>query len=389
MRTFMPLFVLAGVMTMGLGPTCEPPPTPAANLPLLPPGTNYGTTRYGAATLPALGSAERALLDNAVRRGLSGFTYYVDWADLEASRGRYTLDTFTETLGGLQQLGVQPFVNITVGDIEAYNVPAPFADGAGGLTLPLDDPEVISRFGMLLDQVVPIVAAHGGFYLGLGNEIDARTDNVFSDELDAYVHFVAAARDRVRRLAPDLAVGVTLTGAAVRHQTPTFTAMRAVCDVVPFNWGPIEPDFHVTPLNRVREEFRTALAAYGDAPIVIQELTCPSAAEMGADVAWQQRAFALLFEEIRATENVRFVSVFTFQDFDAATCAIVQAALIGDELDDLPPDVAKRLSAYFCELGLVDERGTAKPAWQVFLNELGPADGRTTGMERAARCESA
>jgi hypothetical protein len=129
----------------------------------------------------------------------------------------------------------------------------------------------------------------------------------------------------------------------------------------------------VRDLDAVRADLREVVAAYGDGPILIQELTCPSPASMGASEAWQRGCFERLFAEIEATPRIRFASVFTFQDFDEATCEIIREALFGDELDDLPPEVAERLTDYLCHLGVVRPDGTPKPAWQVILNATGLA----------------
>lgn len=349
----------------------EAPETPAAPLPLLAPGFTLGTTLYGSADLPAAGP-ERTRLEEARAAGLSGFAVYVDWADLEPEPGRYTLDGFVTTLAALQAWDLTPFVNITVGDSGEYNLPPGLGDGAGGIApgVSLDDPDVLDRFGALVERVAPLVAARGGFFLGVGNEVDEYLD---PDERarEAYVRFTEHARDRVLAVEPQMAVGVTLTGRAVRERSPTFRALRAVSDVVPFNHAPIRPDFFVRPLDRVRDDFREVLEAYGDGPVVIQELTCPSAPSMDASEAWQLGCFQRLFAEIEARPEIRFASVFTFQDFEGATCDLVREALFGDELDDLPEDVARRLADYLCTLGVVRPDGSPKPAWEAVLEAAG------------------
>jgi len=361
--------VMGACSSTAVEPLPDPPATEAAALPLLAPGFTLGTTRYGGADLPAPGTAERALLDTAVVRGLSGFTYYVDWADLEPEPGRYTLDTFRTTLEDLQQFGVRPFVNLTVGDIEDYNLPEGLSDGQGGLAegISLDDSAVMERFGALLDRVVPVLLTHGGFILGVGNEVDVRFDGPHPEEREAYVRFVEAARARVHAIEPRLAVGVVLTAPAVRDRSPTFRALRGATDVIPFNYAPIDPNFFVRDLEDIRGDFQAVVAAYGEGPLLIQELTCPSAETMGASQAWQRSCFERLFEEIGATPQIRFASIFTFQDFDTEMCALVRDLIFGDELDDLPDEVAERLSEYLCRLGIVRPDGTPKPAWGAVL----------------------
>ena len=349
----------------------EPPDTEATDLPLLPAGVTVGTTLYGGAELPSPGTPERALLEEGVAGGLGGFTYYVDWVDLEPEPGVYTFETLTATLEGLEALGVVPFVNLTVGDIEDWNLPPDLSDGDGGLApgVRLDDPEVLARFGALVERVAPRVVERGGGLLGVGNEVDARLDGHPPEELDSYVRFVEAARERVAAVEPELAVAVTLTKAAVQGRSRTWRELRRVTDVVAVNHAPILPDFFVLPEEEIVADLRETLDAYGSGPVVIQELTCPSAVSMGASEAWQAACFRLLLTELRSDPRVRFASIFTFQDFAEPTCTAVQEALMGDELSELPHDVAERLGDYFCELGLVAPDGTPKPAWDAVLDQ--------------------
>jgi hypothetical protein len=347
-----------------------PPATEAATLPLLADGLTVGTTLYGSADLDGLRPQARALLVEGAEAGLGGFSFYVDWPDLEPTPGDYRLGELTAALDALRGLGLTPFVNLTVGDIETYNLPDELSDGDGGLAdgVALDDAAVTERFGRLLDRVVPLVVERGGFVLGVGNEVDVRFD-AHPGERDAYVRFVEAARERVHALEPGLAVGVTLTNGAVRSRSRTFRALRAVADVVPFNHAPIRfDDFTVRALDAVRADFREVVAAYGDGPILIQELTCPSAASMEASPAWQRSCFELLFEEIEAAPAVRFASVFTFQDFDEPTCDLISELFWGDELASYPPELAERLRDYLCYLGVVAPDGTPKPAWEAVLD---------------------
>jgi len=370
------LLVLTACSGGGVEPAPDPPASDAADLPLLADDRMIGTTLYGSGDLPEPGTPERRLLGDAVDAGLSGFTVYVDWGDLEPEPGRYTLEPFRNMLDALQDLGVTPVVNITVGDSDGYNLPPGLTDGSGGIAdgVSLDDPDVLDRFGDLLDRVVPIVRDHGGFYLGVGNEVGEylRDD---TDERNAYVAFVDAARQRVHAMEPLLAVGVTLTSMSVREQSSVFRALRPVTDILPVNYGPIKPDFFVRDLDDIRPDFREVLAAYGDHPVIVQELTCPSPESMGASEAWQEGCFERLFAEIEETPRIRFASVFTFQDFEGDVCALIQDVLFGDELDDLPDEVARRLGDYLCNLGVIRPDGTPKPAWEVVLDGAGSVSG--------------
>lgn len=357
MRLVLVFLALAGCAAAPV----DPPDTEAAALPLLPPGLTLGTSLYGGGAPADLDDGPLMTLQSATDRGLGGFTVYVEWADLEPEPGRYTLDGLAATLEDLDRLGLTPLVNLTVGDSDGLSLPPGVPDADA-----LDDPQVVARLEALLDRVVPLLVDRGGFFLGLGNEMGEVLD-ADRGAREAYVRFVEAAREHVHATEPRLAVGVTLTNRDVREGSPTYRAMRVVSDVVAFNHAPIRPDFFVLDVDDVAADFREVLAAAGDGPVLIQELTCPNAASMGASDAWQAACFRELLAVIDATPRVRFAAAFTFLDFDAPTCRLIQDALLESDLSDLPPDVAQRLRDYFCALGVVDVDGTPSPAWEVIL----------------------
>jgi len=343
-----------------------------SNLPLLSGSSPVlGTTRFGSADLPPAGDPVRARLEQAAAAGLSGFTLYLDWPILEPAPGQYAFAATLAQLDELQDLGLQTFINITVGDIAEYVVPAPFSDGAGGLAagVRLDDAAVVQRFGAMLDALVPALVERGVFALAVGNEIDDRLDNN-ADERDAYRSFVAAARQRVQTLAPQLALGVTLTADAHRDNTPTRQAMDDVTDFIAVNYGPIDGNtWFVRPLDAIAADFAAVMNAMPDGPILIQELTCPNPESMNASLAWQAACFDILFNAIGQNPRIRFASIFTLEDFDGQICALVQSAL-GADLQDVSPGFRMRFLDYLCGLGILASDGTTHPAWDALMTTL-------------------
>ncbi|MFQ5690334.1 MAG: hypothetical protein ACE5HQ_08695 [Gemmatimonadota bacterium] len=234
----------------------------------------------------------------------------------------------------------------------------------------LDDPAVIARFDALLDRLVPLLVRHGGFYLGVGNEVDERFRE-FPSELEPYLAFVAAVRAHAHTVEPGLAVGATMTRGAVLEGGVVFTRLRAITDAVPFTFYDVDPaSFFVTDAARALADLDRTIARYGNGPVIIQELGCPSSAAMNSSAELQRACFQAYFDALPRYPQVRFVSVFTLQDLDGATCdAVVSFFGFGDE--GLPPDVVARLRGFVCEVGLVAADGAPKPAWDVFLNAVG------------------
>jgi hypothetical protein len=64
--------------------------------------------------------------------------------------------------------------------------------------------------------------------------------------------------------------------------------------------------------------------------------------------------------------------VFSFQDFDQETCEAIATYFNLEQFiaEGLPAEFVEHFRAYLCTLGLRNADGSAKPAWQAFLNEL-------------------
>jgi hypothetical protein len=165
--------------------------------------------------------------------------------------------------------------------------------------------------------------------------------------------------------------------------------MRRAADFVAVNYAPIAPDFFVLPPAAIAADFRAVLDTFDARPVVIQELTCPSAASMNASADWQATCFDILFDVLLADPRVRFASVFSLEDFDDASCERIRAAF--PPLDGVPEDFVQRFLDYLCALGVLTPDGEAKPAWAVLLeaaenaprgrlerlrNRTGPPDAR-------------
>lgn len=341
------------------------------------PGVIIGTTRFGSGDLPPDSDPLTQRLDEAIAAGLGGFTVYVDWPAVEPFPGEYDFAELVDVLDGLHDRGLATFVNLTIGDVGDYVVPPEFSDGQGGLAegLGLDDPEVFDRLAGLLSALVPELLDRGVIALGLGNEMDDRLDGEFADELDGYVALVAAARSYLKAIAPGLPVGVTLTATAHLDGSATRRAMGEVADFVAVNYGPIDPFWFVLEPAEIEQQFGRLLDSFGDERIVIQELTCPSAASMGASEAWQAECFQILFDRLILDPRVKFASVFTLEDFSGEMCELIRG-VFRDALAGLPDDFLERFMDYLCAMGVLAADGTTKPAWEVLVNSAGSAKAR-------------
>ncbi|MFW5748586.1 MAG: hypothetical protein ACOCYT_03140 [Chloroflexota bacterium] len=336
-----------------------------AALPLLEPGLHLGTTFYGSGDVPE----DDTLVDtvaSAAQQGMTAFTFYVDWPQLEPEPGVYALDDLRASLNWLHELGIQPLLNITLIDIDNIALPDDLLD------LPLDDPRIVERLNGLLGAVAPLLVENGGFLLLLGNEVDAHFNDTGAP-FAPYVRLIEAARAHVHTSEPQLAVGVTLTGTEVMAQGQVFEALRPVTDAIPFNYYPLsthyEDWFALLPLDAIPDLLAEYMRIYGDDPVIIQELGCPSAEINASSLEAQAACFDLMFEELHRYPNVRYVTVFTLYDFDEPTCDLV-IELFGITEAELPGIYFDRWRGYLCTLGLLYPDYSPKPAWDVFTSYL-------------------
>ncbi|MEM7736993.1 MAG: hypothetical protein AAF267_14515 [Deinococcota bacterium] len=341
--------------------------TKAASLPLLGEGTFLGTTYYGTSSVPDDGIT-RQLIDSAAQAGMSGFTLYADWPELEPTEGVYNLTDLEENLTWLSSRGIRPLLNLTVVDIDDLNLYPQWLseDGRTFATgRSFADNAIVTRFAKLLDQVVPLLTAHGGYYLGVGNEIDGRYSTHLAEYAD-YLEFVDAARAHVHSINPQLAVGVTVTAGAPLRMPSLFQRLQAVTDIVPFNYYGYDSSLALEDDEDIHATIDTIMQAYGDDLTVVTEANCPSAEASGSSPDLQAACLEVLLESFQRYPQIRYLSVFSLTDFDDETCELIfDAFRIAEE--DLPDWYMGPLEGFLCEIGIVAADGTPKPAWDVFL----------------------
>lgn len=374
-RILLLAFLMSIVIVLGVQPLIAQEDLEPSRLPLLEPGLHLGTTFYGNGNVPEDDGLTEAVTV-AADSGMGAFNFSVDWAELEPQPGQYELAELKASLMWLNGLGIQPLLNISFIDVTELTLPDDLLneDGDGlidGMTF--DDPVMLDRLNSLLDEVVPLLVEHGGFLLLLGNEVDAFFYEVPSVDPEAYVRLIDAARSHVHVTQPELAVGVTLTGTEVLAEGDIFQLLRPATDIIPFNFYPIDwwsADWYtVFDLEDISGYIDQFMQIYGNAPVVIQELGCPSAEANGSSLDYQAQCFEVMFEALQAYPNVRYVTVFTLFDWDEAACDLV-IDWFGLTEDELPDIYFDRWRGFLCTLGLLNPDFSPKPAWEVFLNTV-------------------
>lgn len=349
----------------------------ASTLPLLNGKRILGTTLYGSAPVSALSdSTTSALIDEGIAQGMNGFSFYEDWTTLEPEPGVYELDELEATLQWLEARGITPYLNITVVDIDELNLFDEWLNDEGdgfADTLAFNDVNIVGQFKGLLDQVIPLLLEYGGFYLGIGNEVDERyapggpLSTERSDEFFDYLEFIAASVDHARLLEPDLAVGVTVTSAAPLAQDLLFEQLLAVTDVLPVDYYGLKSDFTAEDLDLIPEIIDAILEAYEDETVIVQETGCISTEAANSSLELQAACMDVFLSTFATYPQVKMVSVFSLFDLDEQTCQLV-TTLFGIDTEPISEELRDRIIGFLCDPGMVLPDGTPKPAWTSFLN---------------------
>lgn len=209
----------------------------AADLPLLPAGFHLGEmTTFAAPTAAnrdAIASARSELIAAGMRVGRT----QVAWNELEPSPGVFDQSVLLDRVRSLKEDGLAIFLTLETIDSEGFVLapdlqtgPLALADG-----MSFDDPRITSRFAALLDWVVPIMVANGGYAISVGNE----PDNTIADQpgLAAPVAgFLAAARQHAHQIDDRLAITMTLTGGALAPGATYAAPIVAASDALSINY---------------------------------------------------------------------------------------------------------------------------------------------------------
>ena len=361
----------------------------ASSLPLLNNKRILGTTLYGSGSVETLSDPmTSAIIDQGVSEGMNGFTFYEDWTTLEPEPGVYELDELEATLKWLQARNITPYLNITVVDIDNLNLFDEWLNDDGTAfsdDFAFNNEQIIGRFKGLLDQVIPLLLDHGGFYLGVGNEIDSRyaTDGPLlpekADEFNDYLEFIAASVDHAHIIEPELAIGVTVTSVAPLENGIVFEQLLDVTDVLPVDYYGLKADFETEDLDRIPEIVDTIISAYGTESIIVQETGCISTEAANSSLDIQADCMDVILSAWASHPQVKYVSVFSLYDLDEQTCSIV-TDLFGTEDEDLPQLIRDRIIGFLCDPGMIEPDGTPKPAWFAFLNNA--AGMTSTALDR-------
>jgi len=134
----------------------------------------------------------------------------------------------------------------------------------------LDDPDVINRFKVMLDFLLPLLNNVDLTGLIIGNEVDIYLKS-HPGEINNFKNFFIAVKNHVKTINPDLLVSFTTTliGAAVNLKDDLLL-LNQNSDFISLTYYPLNPDFTVQSPGVVKNDIKQICDIY-DKDIYFQE----------------------------------------------------------------------------------------------------------------------
>jgi len=288
-----------------------------------------------------------------VDAGVTGIFYGGTWADLEPSKGTYSLTQLGKTLKYAPKL--KRFLGVQVFDITTKNMPSDLTKAK------LDSPKVVSRFGQLLARLKKTTGGNIA-YFSIGNEADVYLAK-HPKEVDSFMKFFALAKKEVVKTFPGCKVGITLRAENLLNgKEPSAMAQKLLdeSDVLMFNYYPME-NYKPKKPQQVEQDMETLAKIANGKSIVFQEIGYPSSPKLGSSDKNQAEFMELAFKELRKNPQIEFANFFALHDLTPAIC---------DYLAEHYTISSKNYRQVMQSLGLRRSSGKARTSWDVVKKGL-------------------
>jgi hypothetical protein len=288
-----------------------------------------------------------------VDAGVTGIFYGGTWADLEPSKGTYSLTQLGKTLKYAPKL--KRFLGVQVFDITTKNMPSDLTKSK------LDSPKVVSRFGQLLSRLKKTTGGNIA-YFSIGNEADVYLAK-HPKEVDSFMKFFALAKKEVVKTFPGCKVGITLRAENLLNgKEPSAMAQKLLdeSDVLMFNYYPLD-NYKPKKPQQVEQDMETLARIANGKSIVFQEIGYPSSPKLGSSDKNQAEFMELAFKELRKNPQFEFANIFALHDLTPAIC---------DFLAEHYTISSKNYRQVMQSLGLRRSSGKARTSWDVVKKAL-------------------
>jgi hypothetical protein len=276
------------------------------------------------------------------------------WNEIETGRENYKLNDVAYRMGEAAEENLPAVLHIRVIDTNQRAVPVDLMDQS------FDSQEMGLRLDRLFDAVLPRLEGRVKYFL-VGNEIDAYFKQ-HPGEVRSFAKLVARAAAHIRTTVPDAQISVSTMFGGIED----IIQLRPILDQTGFfalTYYPMSPEFVVRNPSTVAADFPRIFRAAGSKRIFLQEVGYPTSPNNGSSEEKQAEVFSSVLERVAGAPE-RFIGVnFTFMsDFSDA---LVQSFTAYYRMPG-----ASRFGSFLKTLGMFDDQGRPKKAWEVFARKV-------------------
>lgn len=286
------------------------------------------------------------------RLGLNGSVASFKWSEVEPPNAEKDLKKITDYVGLITLLGAESAVTIQTIDTNNKTIPSDLAYG-------WDDPRVLARWDSFLTTVTPLFGQRVK-HLSLGNEVDGWL-NLHPEEVKAYKVFLAKGRDAVKRIRPDLKVGVTVMAQSYLSNPAWTRDLTSGMDTHFVTYYAMGEEFKVKDSEAISKDLAALLAFDSSRPMIVQEIGMPASELLGGSEA-KQAAFVRQVIQAFSGKGAQAPLVAWFMSTDFAPGMV--KALEGYYKLELPA-----FAAYLGTLGLKNHKGEPRQSHKAFIEE--------------------
>jgi len=289
--------------------------------------------------------------------GMQATEVGVFWDDLETSPGVYNPNPNNLAIADAFYPGVNTQISLAINPIDTVKRRMP----SDLMSLPFDDPTVISRYENLLQWAFTQIPDLQLTSLTIGNEVDAYLDSNPS-QWPQYITFFQQVSAYARSLRPGLKVGVKgefsgMTGPAQANMQ----ALNQYSDVVEVTYYPLNSDFSPELPTVVSTDFNTITSLYPGRILHLLEVGYPSGSACGSSESMQSQFVDQVFSAWDAHySQIKVISFFALTDFSPQTVS---------QLETYYGLSSTCFAAYLGNLGLITYNGVQKQAYTEVSND--------------------
>jgi len=311
--------------------------------------------RIGLSSIPRGPEITPAIRDQAFaaarQAGISFLKVEASWEEIETEPGVYDFSRVLDEIRLATEADIPVVLTIKTVDTVLLSIPADLR------SRPLDDPITLARFDAMLDalgpQLAPVVK-----WVNLGYEVDFFL-SLHPAGIEPFRRLFLAGAKRLRDHR-DVSVGIVFQYDNARISDVVFRQLFSLGDHVAINYYGHTEGFLARNPAAPLVDIPVLLSESSGRPVLITELGYATSAVVNGSEEKQAEFLQHAFSAI-ALEADRFpaVNVWAIRDLPMS---FIQNLIARYQIDN------SAFVGFLGSLGLQDEFGNPKPAWQIFVD---------------------